>query len=343
MKPTIRDVAKLAGVSPATVSRVMNRPELVEGETKDRVREAMEVLNFQPNLMARGLGGRRTHTLGVVVPGITDFFFNELYRGIDRAAHAHGMKVLLYDCQHSRHRALEGFTFLKQHQVEGIIFTSKLVTEDYDPVLERLGIPVVLVLTESVAKTPLTAYKVDDLKAVFDAVSYLVSRGHKKIAMISGILDGESTGPLRLQGYRAALEHFGIEVDESLIAYGDYRFSDGYAAMQRLLADSNTLPFTAVCAASDEMALGAMRCLYDNGYSIPNDVSVVGFDDLSIAQMSTPTLTTVAQPFQVIAENAVDWLMNQIQVGQPIQPNNGVYLLPHRLVERESVRTISRL
>src|SRR5579875_3826818 len=142
MKVTIRDVAERAGVSPATVSRVLNKPELVEPDTKQRVREAMEALDFQPNAIARGLSSKQIDTLGLVIPGINNFFFTELYRGIERASRENGMKVLLFDSQHSRHRALEGFTFLKQHQVGGIIFTSKLVTEDYDPVIERLDIPV---------------------------------------------------------------------------------------------------------------------------------------------------------------------------------------------------------
>ncbi|WP_245575906.1 LacI family DNA-binding transcriptional regulator [Alicyclobacillus contaminans] len=335
---TIRDVAERAGVSPATVSRVLNKPEMVEEETKERVREAMDALNFQPNALARGLSTQRFDTIGLVVPGITDLFFNELYRGIHEASRAHGLKVLLFDSQHSRHQALEGFTFLHQHQVNGIIFTSKLVTEDFDPVLERIGIPVALVLTQSQGRVKLPAFKVDDVRAVFDSVSYLVARGHRRIGMIAGQHEDDITGSLRLEGFLQAHRFYQLPVLEGQVQYGDYRFAGGYQAMMRMLEHMESLRLTAICAASDEMALGAMRCLYDQGYRVPQDLSVIGFDDLSIAQMVTPTLTTVRQPFAEIGARAVEWL---VRASGGIQPDNGVCYLGHEIVERESVRSIA--
>lgn len=248
------------------------------------------------------------------------------------------MKVLLFDAQHTRHRALEGFTFLRQHRVGGIIFTSKLVSEDYDPILERIGIPVALALTQATCRTALPAFKIDDVKAVFDAVSYLVSRGHRRIGMISGELGDDLTGTLRLQGYRAGLEHYNIPFCSSFIENGDYRFDSGYHAMQRLLHNQSTNQLTAVCAASDEMAIGAIRCLHDNGLQVPEDLSVMGFDDLSISHMTIPGLTTVAQPFAEIGERAVDQLLKMIK--EKTVHARGTYYLPHRIVERESVRVV---
>ncbi|WP_245926320.1 LacI family DNA-binding transcriptional regulator [Sulfoacidibacillus thermotolerans] len=334
-------MAELAGVSKATVSRVLNRPELVDPEKRTRIRRVMEELDFSPNAIARGLSVQKTNTLGLVIPGINDLFFTELYRGIERASRENGMKVLLFDSQHSRHRALEGFTFLKQHQVDGIIFTSKLIDEDYDPVLQRIGIPVVLALAETVAKTPLPAFKVDDVRAVFDVVSYLIARGHQRIGMISGELENDATGALRLQGYRSGLAHYQIPFREEYVEAGNYRFDGGYAAMQRLLERQNDNQLTAICAASDEMAIGAMRCLHDHGLKVPDDMSVVGFDDLSIARMVTPALTTIAQPFSAIGERVVQVLLQMIDAdGTP--PPCGTYYLPHQLVERESVTTLHR-
>ena len=154
---------------------------MVDPETKERVRQAMEELNFHPNAIARGLSSHRIDTIGVIVPGINDLFFDELYRGIERESRENNMKVLLFDTQHDRFRVQEGLVFLKQHQVGGIIFTSKLVDEDYDPVIARLGIPIVLALTEAAGKTPLPGFKVDDVKAEFDAVAYYVSGGHRRM------------------------------------------------------------------------------------------------------------------------------------------------------------------
>ncbi|QQE79435.1 LacI family DNA-binding transcriptional regulator [Alicyclobacillus sp. SO9] len=339
MKVTIRDVAERAGVSAATVSRVLNRPELVEVETRDKVRQAMEALDFRPNALARGLSGNLTRTIGLVVPGITDFFFNEVYAGIEQATREYGMKVLVFDAEHSRHRALEAFTFLHQHQVDGIIFTSKLVTPDYDAVLERIGIPVALVLTQSTGRVPLPAFKVDDVKAVFDGVSYLVSRGHRSIGMLAAGLDDEMTGRQRHEGYVSAMQHYQLPFDERYVEFGDYRFNDGYTAMQRLLGKQSELKLTAVVCASDEMALGAVRCLYDNGFHVPDDISIMGFDDLSIASMGMPRLTTIRQPFKEIGAKAVEQLMKLIK--EPRHSLSGVYYLPHQLVERESVRTIT--
>ena len=320
------------------MSRVLNRPELVDEQTREKVRQVMEELDFHPNAMARGLSTMQTGTIGLVVPGITDFFFNEIYAGIEHAARQNNMRVLVYDTEHSRNRALEAFTFLKQHQVDGIIFTSRLITEDYDAVISRLGIPIVLALTQSVAKTPLTAFKVDDVRGVFDAVAYLVSRGHRRIGMLGATLEDEMTGQQRFQGYKSAMDYYNLEYTDDCIAFGQYRFDDGYIAMQRLLEHQAETRLTAVVAASDEMALGAVRCLYDNGLRVPEDISIVGFDDLRLARMVTPRLTTIRQPFKDIGARAVDEIVQLHK--EPSVAAHGIFYFPHQLVERESVRTL---
>ena len=339
MKVTIRDVATQAGVSAATVSRVLNKPDLVDAVTKQRVRDAMEELDFRPNALARGLSIEKTESLGLVIPGINDLFFTELYRGIEPISRENGMKLLLVDSQHSRARALEGFRFLKQHQVGGIIFSSKSVDEDYDPVLERIGIPVALALTEGIGKTALPAFRVDDVKAVFDVVSYLVSRGHRRIGFIAGETSDDMTGKLRHRGYVAGLAHYDIPYRAEFIESGDYRFDGGYTAMRKLLLRQSENRLTAICASSDEMAIGVMRCLYDNGLRVPEDISVVGFDDLSISRMVIPALTTVAQPFAEIGAQVVRCVLDMIHSNGAYQPS-GTYYLPHKLVERETVRNL---
>ncbi|WP_436663482.1 LacI family DNA-binding transcriptional regulator [Alicyclobacillus acidoterrestris] len=339
MRVTIREVAKRAGVSAATVSRVLNKPNLVEKETRRRVQAAMKELDFKPNAIARGLSSRQTDTLGLIVPaGITDFFFNELYQGIREASQSHNMRVLVFDSENSPERAMEGFYFLGQHQVDGIIFTSKMITEDFDPVIQRLGLPVVLVLAPNGAKTPIPSFDIDNVRAGFDVVSYLVSRGHRRIGMIAGKVP-DTPWQQRLQGYESGLKHFGLPFDSQAVQTGEFSFDDGYRAMQRLLEKQADLQLTAVFSASDEMALGAMRCLYDNGLRVPDDMSIVGFDDVKVARMVVPRLTTVAQPFSEIGAQSVHWLMGAL--GRVITPSEtGTYFLPHRFVERESVRTL---
>lgn len=337
---TIRNVADEAGVSAATVSRVLNKPEMVDPETKERVRTAMESLNFQPSAIARGLSSATTDTIGLLVPAIQDFFFDELYLGIEKEARQNGMKVLLFDGQHSRSKALEGFTFLRQHQVDGIIFTSQLVDEDYDAVIERLGIPVVLTLIEPLGKLQIPSFKTDEVKAMFDAVSYLATRGHQRIGLIGASLAEDGTAELRKRGYLQALAHYHIPFDDSFIELGDYRYDSGYRAMQRLLDRQAENRLTAICAVSDEMALGAMNCLQDYGLRVPDDMSVIGFDDLRISRMVTPKLTTVAQPFADIGAHAVRAVLQMCREPNLPKPA-GVHYLPHHIVERASVRAIS--
>ncbi|KQL53019.1 LacI family transcriptional regulator [Heyndrickxia shackletonii] len=339
MKITIRDVANAANVSPATVSRVINTPELVGEETKVKVQETIDKLGFSPNAIARGLSVQKTNTIGLIVPGISDFFFNELYVGIEEVARKNNMKVLLFDSQHSEYRVQEGLTFLKQHQVDGIIFTSRPITSDYDAILSRLDVPVVLALTQSYGTYPLKSFRVDDYKAAYDAVSYLISRGHQRIGMISGPTTDIIAGKTRLTGYKAALQQSSIPISDEAIEYGEFRFEDGYRAMARLLEKQSTNKLTAVFAASDEMAIGAMRCLHDKGIRVPDDISVMGFDDLRICQMSTPTLTTVAQPLKQIGEFAVSHLLKCME-DESTSIDNSIHYVSHHIVERESVRII---
>ncbi|MCL6598030.1 MAG: LacI family transcriptional regulator [Alicyclobacillus macrosporangiidus] len=340
MRVTIRDVAKHAGVSPATVSRVLNRPELVDQATREKVRRAMDDLDFQPSAAARGLSVRRTDTIGLIVPGITNLFFNELYAGIEQAASRHGRKVLMFNTENSAHRVLDAFSFMRQHEVDGILYTSETLDENADPLLQRIGIPVVLALTESLARTPLSAYKVDERRAVFDAVAYLVTRGHRRIGFLGGQMPHDITGQQRYEGFLQAVRHFGLESGEAYVEFGDYRMDSGYTAMQRLLERQSELRLTAIAAASDEMALGAIRCLNDRGFRVPDDMSVMGFDNLQIASMLTPRLTTVAQPFREIGARAVERLVELTENPNLSSAEHGVHYLPHHIVERESVRPI---
>jgi LacI family transcriptional regulator len=335
---TITTVAKRAGVSVSTVSRVLNNPELVKAETRQRVLEAMRELNYAPNEIARGLvSGTKSDAIGLIVPELTNLFFNELYKGIDKAAARHGLHVLLLDSGRAGKRINDGFTFLRQRNVSGIIYSSSYITEEVDEFIARLDVPVALVLTDS-ASSRITAFKVDDVRATFDAVCYLATRGHRHIGMISGPLSDPVSGESRFRGYRMALNHLQLPFTEQHVAFGGFRYAHGYAAMQKLIEHRDETHITAVMAASDEMAIGAMRCIFDNGLRVPDDISVMGYDDVVIADMVTPKLTTVAQPFEQIARDAVEFLVD-VRNGDHRRVNGGTRYLPHRIVERESVKS----
>lgn len=337
MKVTIRTIAERAGVSVPTVSRVLNSPHLVNPRTRERVLEIVRLLNYFPDEHARNLRGTRSRAIGVIVPGIANFFFSKLYAGISRAASESGLRVVLNDSSTDPESLAECFYILKRQQVDGIVYCSAPLPEGYSTILSRVGVPVALALTESPDNT-LPAFKVDDVKASFDAVAYLVSRGHQKIAMISGSRGDVIAGTSRQSGYRQAMHHYRLSVDEDLVAYGDFRFEHGYEAMVKLLSRRGSSPFTAVFVASDEMAVGAIRCAYEHGLRVPDDLSVVGFDNIPLAGMVTPKLTTVSQPFEEIGAAAVRWLIKSLGKGVPAGES---HYLAHELIVRESVLSLS--
>ncbi|MHB1652650.1 MAG: LacI family DNA-binding transcriptional regulator [Desulfitobacteriaceae bacterium] len=335
MKVTIRTVADLAQVSTATISRVLNEPERVNDQTRERVLEAIRRLDYHPNELAKGLSSRTTNTIGVVVPGITKPFVSELYKGIDQAIFEHKMHALLYDSARTPDSVRDAVLFLKQRQVDGVIISSAYFSEEHQLMVSRLQVPVVLVLTES-QKPGMASFKVDDVTAAFDAVKYLIGRGHQRIALIGSALEENGVGQQRYEGYRLALENAGLTLEPKLVELADFRFDSGYAAMEELLARRAETHFTAVFALSDEMAIGAMCCIQDHGLRVPDDISVMGYDNLPVARMVKPRLTTVAQPFEQIGREAVNYLVQLIQNKEhPLE--RGVRYLPYQIIGRESV------
>ncbi|KYP81503.1 LacI family DNA-binding transcriptional regulator [Ferroacidibacillus organovorans] len=329
-------VAEHAGVSIPTVSRVLNSPDRVREETKQKVLDVVRTLGFYPNENARRLRTHEVQAIGVIVPHIRDFFFSEIYKGMSEAAEAAGVQIFLHDALQRQERLYEGFPLLKSKGCSGVILVSAYVSRDFETWMSRAGIPVVLALTESETGA-IPAFKVDDVQASFDAVAHLITRGHRRIGIISGPDEDPTAGRNRLQGYQSALRHYNIPLDPALIAYGAFRFEHGYEGMSQLLLRQGDEPLTAVYAVSDEMAVGAARCLYDRGIRVPEDVSVVGFDNIRLASLVTPTLTTVAQPFEEIGSEAVVTLLDMIHQNITEQ-QKGTRYLPHRIVTRESTR-----
>ena len=334
---TIHDVAKYAGISIATVSRALNKPEMVNAETLERVMHAARKLNYFKNDAKLQNVKSNKVSLGVIFPHITSYYFGELYSGISRAAQQHNIDLVLYELRNeniSKQGLEEAFAFSKRHMVDGILLARNVPTA-YDEAFERLDIPVALLLgTHESAKLP--AFKVDDIRASFDAVSFLVSRGHRQIGMISlPPTDHMSDIVSRLRGFKQALDFYQLPFDEASVAYGNLRFDDGYSAMKELLASREKTGITAVFTVADEVAIGAMRCIQDAGLSVPEDISVIGFGNLSIANISTPKLTTVEQPFGNIGEEGVKYMAKVLS--NPDHVEKGNFYLPYKIIERESV------
>lgn len=342
---TINDIAKYAGISIATVSRALNKPELVNADTRERVLQAAKKLNYFAADKSRQLNLKtKKLSLGVVIPYITSFYFGELYSGISRVAHENNVDLLLYELRSGhmdREGMTEAFSFVQRHLVDGVILASSHMPSEFDDLVEQLQMPIVLLL-DAHENAMLPAFKVDDIRASFDAVAYLVSRGHRRIGMISALQTErlERGEQMRLKGYKQALAFYNLPSSDSFVAYGDMRFDDGYNAMKQLLAERDQTGLTAVFAASDEMAIGAMRCIHDAGLRVPEDISVIGYDNLSVSNITTPKLTTIEQPFGMIGAEGARHIIKLLTEGEQL-PEKGNFYLPYKIIERESVAEIA--
>ncbi|HET7581022.1 MAG TPA: substrate-binding domain-containing protein [Bacillales bacterium] len=335
-KLTIKDVAKHADVSIATVSRVINNRQWASKEARKKVMHAIEELGYTPNALARGLVSHKSNTVGILMPDVSNYFFAEVFRGMEDAVHERGSNVLVCNTDMKKERMLKYLTFLQEKQADGIIFASERVTEDYHEIFQQSGIPVVLLATEAPSSYGLPTVKVNDYQASKDAVHYLVKKGHRQIAMISGPMDDLVAGFPRFQGYQAALMENGIPFNEELVTYGDFRFDSGREAAKQLL--ENHPEITAVFCGSDEMACGAIVQALKMGFRVPEEFSVMGYDNVKMARMIHPSLTTLAQPLYDMGQKAANLLFQFIQCpDDKKQDLCKTFYMDHQIVERESV------
>ena len=289
--PTVADVARRARVSPATVSRVLNRYPHVRPQVRARVEQAIQALGYRPDQVARSLAKRETQTLGLVVADITNPFYAETARAIVETVHAHGYNVILCNTDNQPRLQEEYVEVLRQRRVDGIIFGSVFLD---DPVVEALvtaGYPC-LMYNRRLRSRRGNYIVLDNLRASRELTRHLLQLGHRRIGFVSG-LRNISTALDRMQGYRAALRAAGLSVDARLTRPGAFQAGMAQRAAQELLR----LPArpTAIVAGNDLMALGVIQAAGDLGLGIPDDLAVVGFDDIEIAGHRRIQLTTMAQ------------------------------------------------
>jgi DNA-binding LacI/PurR family transcriptional regulator len=324
--PTIRDVAARAGVSHQTVSRVINDNPQVTAATRERVLASIRELGFVPSPLARGLLSNQTRSLGVVAEDISDHFFARMAAGAEAEARRRGYYLMIGSVEPGDDEA--GYLRLMlERRVEGLIVARPSVPLSAEAL--TAGIPVVAVGVG--AHTDVSVVDVDNHQGGYDAAKHLLERGHRRIATIVGPAPWPSAAA-RLEGYRQALQEAGA--DELVEHAADWGLEDGLAAASRLL--ERDAGFTALFAHSDLIALGAIRRLREAGLRVPDDVSVVGYDDLPIADYVEPALTTVHQPMREVGAVAAGLLLDQLERGAPLPP--AAHLLPARLVVRQSVR-----
>ena len=283
---TIYDVAREAGVSMATVSRVVNGNKNVKENTRKKVLEVIDRLDYRPNAVARGLASKRTTTVGVVIPDITNTYFAALAKGIDDIAEMYKYNIVLANSDEDDEKEVAVVNTLFSKQVDGIIFMGYHLTEKIRSEFSRSRTPVVLAGTVDV-EHQLPSVNIDYKNATADAVRHLLKR-NKKIAFVSGPLVDDINGKIRLVGYKEALKAAGVNYSEGLVFESKYRYDDGYALAERLVSSKAT----AAIVTGDELAAGLLNGLADHGVSVPEDFEIITSDDSQIARFTRPSLTT---------------------------------------------------
>ena len=326
---TIYDVAREAGVSMATVSRVVNGNKNVKENTRKKVREVIERLDYRPNAVARGLASKRTTTVGVVIPDITNTYFAALAKGIDDIAEMYKYNIVLANSDEDDEKEVAVVNTLFSKQVDGIIFMGYHLTEKIRSEFSRSRTPVVLAGTVDV-EHQLPSVNIDYKNATADAVRHLLKR-NKKIAFVSGPLVDDINGKIRLVGYKEALKEAGVNYSEGLVFESKYRYDDGYALAERLVSSKAT----AAIVTGDELAAGLLNGLADHGVSVPEDFEIITSDDSQIARYTRPNLTTIAQPLYDLGAISMR-MLTKIMHKEELEERE--VLLPHGLTERKSTR-----
>jgi len=328
---TLRQVAGRAGVDASTVSRVLRAdPALaVRPETRERILTAARELNYRPNAAALSLKLRQTHTLGMLVPDITNPIFPGIFRGVEATAAAAGYRVILVNTDEARDRESLFVDLLTEKRVDGLILATALTDDKTVAALREGGYPFVLVNRRMPGLNE-RYVSADDEAGARLATEHLIRLGHRRIAHISGPLFTD-TGLRRLKAYRECLHNHGIPFESAYVVEGDFREPTGQAAMQHLLELPQ--PPTAVFCANDLTAIGAMSALRQRGLRLPEDLSLVGFNDLPWTEHLQPPLTTVHVPLPEMGALACTMLL-QLLAGVPLQPV--AIVVPVRLMERGS-------
>lgn len=327
--PTIRDVARLAGVSVATVSRYLNQSAPLAPETSQRVQQVLDELNFSPHPIARNLATHRTNTIGLLLLDIGGAFYTPLLRGIEAVSSEAGFDLLIHSTRgvhpsNPRRRALN------EHNTDGLlIFIDALDTAELIR-LNSIGFPVVLMNQSPPVGLEIPVVTIENQVGAFQVVNHLIEvHGCRRIAFFRGP-EGNEDSDFREQGYLQALAKHGLSANPALITRGGFNADQAYSATQELL--ERKVDFDAIFTGDDDSAIGVLDALKNAGLSVPGDIPIIGFDDSIFARLLTPPLTTVESPIEQVGRQAVVQLIRQIH-GEPVCPRT---VLPTQLILRRS-------
>ena len=334
---SIKEVAKLAGVSIATVSRCINNPEKVREKTRLKVQEAILRTGYSPNTLAQSFRRGRTNLVMVVLPSVGDPFFAAVMRGIRNVARIKGYSILIEDTQFNTMTADEIGAMVVSRQTDGIILLASMSpfgTKVLSAKSHRALPMVIGCETVSPELSRFPSVHIDNVAAAKEATNFLVSRGHQRIAMIFGQASSLLTKD-REFGYRAAMNQAKLPIEDGWVVEGGMTLDGAIRATRRLLNHGHQP--TAIFCANDEMAIGSLHAIKSAGLRIPQDISVMGFDDIRYAEVTDPPLTTISQPAEEIGERVMYRLYREIEQGH--QGDTRPEIVPHKLIIRQSVGT----
>lgn len=333
--PTIRDVAKLAGVAPITASRVISNSGYASDEVRQRVNQAVDQLGYVPNFLARSLRSKRTRTLALVLTDITNPFWTTVARGVEDAASEEGYHVIFCNTDESASKQESYLEAMIQKQVDGILLVPARSKESPIKFLHQQNVQVVL-LDRRLPDMEADVVRCDSNGGAYQLVQLLLKLGHRRITILSGP-SGVSSADDRVAGYQHALQEAGLETEDQLIIYGEFSLKSGYQMTHDLLA--MTPRPTALFASNNFIAIGALKALHDAGVTVPEEMSVVGFDDLPAAIVVEPFLTVAFQPAYEMGRRATKRLLECLdgQVTDGIQE----IVLPVSIIERRSTQAVT--
>ena len=327
---TIVDVAKQAGVSTATVSRVLNGSANVSDKTKKRILEAIEELHYNPNALGRNLRRMRTGLVLVVLPSISNSFFSQVVKGMEQTGAAQSYTTMICTTRSKSERERMFLNLVCNRQADGVILISSCLPAEE---LQAFGTQYPAVqCSEFIPGVDISAVSIDNEQAGYDAAQHLLDLGHRHIGVIAA--RGTHSSDLRLEGCRRALTEYGA--DDCPVAYGNFTYQSGYDAAQQLLHQFPQL--TALFAVSDVMACAAMRAAQDSGRDVPDSLSIIGCDNIMMSYVVRPSLTTIAQPRYNLGCAAMQQLIEQIEHEQ--HSHNSI-CMEHTIIKRESPAVIS--
>ncbi|MDO5410430.1 MAG: LacI family DNA-binding transcriptional regulator [Lachnospiraceae bacterium] len=337
MAVTITDIAKEAGVSISTVSRVMNNTKPVSPELRDRVYAIIDKHHFSPNILAQSLITKKTNIVGVIVPDISNAVFGALTKGINSVCTDKGFTIMVCESGGKTESEIKLLNILEERHIDGVLFAGVDVNTELVQEMQKKSYPVVLVTQEASSKeSHITTVIHDNVQAVYDVVQFLHENGHERIAYIGGLANDFSSGKKRLDGYKKAMRDLGLKINDSYIEQREFSLDGGYEGMKKIYEESSRLP-SAVVAGSDLIAIGAIKFLSSKHVSVPADISIVGFDDLDYAVYIRPELTTVRIPYFEEGQKAAEALLKSIE-GQETEP--AIEYIPHKIIRRETVKSI---